>query len=79
MRSMMVSLMACTLLSAAAYAGDAEPSAPVADDAKPPLLKSYLDRWYWEVKGHIGGLTPQSTDDELRAAAPTIPVFELVR
>ena len=51
----------------------------VADDAKPQLLKRYLDRWYWEVKGHVGGLTPQSTDDEIRAAAPAIPVFELVR
>jgi hypothetical protein len=51
----------------------------VADAAKPPLLKRYLDRWYWEVKGHVGGLTPQSTEEEMRAAAPTIPVFELVR
>jgi hypothetical protein len=47
------------------------------DDAKPELLKRYLQRWYWEVKGHVGGLTPQSTDAELRAAAPSIPVFEL--
>ncbi|OBF35872.1 hypothetical protein A5724_14635 [Mycobacterium sp. ACS1612] len=53
--------------------------ADVADDAKPPLLKRYLDRWYWEVKGHIGGLTPQSSVDEIRAAAPDIPVFELLR
>ena len=53
--------------------------AEVADDAKPALLKCYLDRWYWEVKGHVGGLTPQSTDGEMRAAAPSIPVFELLR
>ena len=53
--------------------------AEIADDAKPPLLARYLDRWYWEVKGHVGGLTPQSTDDEMRAAAPSIPVFELLR
>ena len=51
----------------------------VGDDAKPPLLKRYLDRWYWEVKGHVGDLTPQSTDDEMRAAAPSIPIFELLR
>ena len=50
----------------------------VADAAKPPLLKRYLDRWYWEVKGHIGGLTPQSTDGDMRAAARSIPVFEIV-
>jgi deazaflavin-dependent oxidoreductase (nitroreductase family) len=53
--------------------------AEVADDDKPALLKRYLDRWYWEVKGHVGGLTPQSSDDDLRAAAPSIPVFELLR
>ena len=53
--------------------------AEVADAAKPPVLKRYLDRWYWEVKGHVGGLTPQSTVDEMRAAAPLIPVFELLR
>jgi hypothetical protein len=53
--------------------------AEVADDAKPRLLRRYLDRWYWEVKGHVGGLTPESTDDDVRAAAPSIPVFELVR
>ena len=53
--------------------------AEVADDDKPRLLKRYLDRWYWEVKGHVGGLTPRSTVDEMRAAAPAIPVFELLR
>lgn len=53
--------------------------AEVADDDKPRLLKQYLDRWYWEVKGHAGGLTPASTVDEMRAAAPGIPVFELLR
>jgi deazaflavin-dependent oxidoreductase (nitroreductase family) len=49
----------------------------VPDDAKPALLKLYLERWYWEVKGHVGGLTPQSSDDEIAAVAPSIPVFEL--
>ena len=49
----------------------------VADPAKADLLKRYLDRWYWEVKGHIAGLTPDSGDDELRAAAPSIPVFAM--
>jgi hypothetical protein len=53
--------------------------AEVSDDAKPELLKRYLDRWYWEVKGHVGGLTPESTDEEFRASAPSIPVFALLR
>ena len=50
----------------------------VDDDAKPDLLKLYLERWYWEVKGHVGGLTPASTDAQIRAVAPSIPVFQLV-
>jgi deazaflavin-dependent oxidoreductase (nitroreductase family) len=49
----------------------------VADSAKADVLRRYLDRWYWEVKGHIAGLTPDSDDDELRTAAPLIPVFAL--
>jgi hypothetical protein len=51
----------------------------VADDAKPALLTAYLDRWFWQVKGHVAGLTPQSTREELTAAAPSIPVFEVQR
>lgn len=50
----------------------------VADATKPDLLRRYLDKWYWEVKGHVAGLTPDSGDDELRSAAPSIPVFALV-
>lgn len=49
----------------------------VVDSAKPELLRRYLDRWFWEVKGHIAGLTPDSSDDEVRAAATSIPVFAL--
>jgi hypothetical protein len=49
----------------------------VTDSAKPALLKRYLDRWFWEVKGHVGGLTPESSPAELAAVAPSIPVFEL--
>jgi hypothetical protein len=49
----------------------------ISDEAKPEILQRYLDRWFWEVKGHVGGLTPQSTEEELLAAAPSIPVFQL--
>jgi len=49
----------------------------VADAAKPELLRRYLDRWYWQVKDHVAGLTPESTDEQFRAVAPTIPVFAL--
>jgi|YelNatPaOPRAMG01_1025707.scaffolds.fasta_scaffold82332_2 hypothetical protein len=49
----------------------------VADAAKPELLRRYLDRWYWEVKGHIAGLARGFGEHELRAAAPSIPIFAL--
>lgn len=49
----------------------------VSDAAKPELLRRYLARWYWQVKDYVVGLTPESTDEQLRAAAPLIPVFEL--
>ena len=49
----------------------------VSDDAKPELIRRYLARWYWQVKDYGGGLTPDSTDEQLRAGAPSIPVFAL--
>ncbi|MGB5112959.1 MAG: nitroreductase/quinone reductase family protein [Mycobacterium sp.] len=49
----------------------------VPDAAKPELLRRYLDRWYWEFKGHSGGLTPSSTELEVKEIAALIPVFEL--
>lgn len=50
----------------------------VADDAKPEVLRPYIDRWYWQIKGHVGGLTPDSSAEQMRAVAPSIPVFEVV-
>jgi deazaflavin-dependent oxidoreductase (nitroreductase family) len=49
----------------------------LADTAKPDLLRRYLQRWYWEVKGHVAGLSPEAGEAELLAAAPSIPVFAL--
>jgi hypothetical protein len=49
----------------------------VSDAAKPELLRRYLARWYWQVKDFVVGLTPESTDEQLLAAAPLIPVFAL--
>ncbi|MGD1111584.1 MAG: nitroreductase family deazaflavin-dependent oxidoreductase [Mycobacterium sp.] len=49
----------------------------VSDDAKPELLRRYLARWYWQVKDYVGGLTADSSDEQLRAGAPSIPVFAL--
>lgn len=49
----------------------------VDDAAKPALVRRYLDKWYWQVKDYVGGLTPDSADEEFRAGAPAIPVFAL--
>jgi hypothetical protein len=51
----------------------------VSDAAKPELLRRYLDRWYYQVKDYVVGLTPESTNEQLLAGAPSIPVFELAR
>lgn len=50
----------------------------VPDAAKPELIRRYLDRWYWEVKGHIGGLTPASGESEVKEIVASIPAFEML-
>lgn len=50
----------------------------VDDAAKSELLRRYLARWYWQVKDYVAGLTPDSSDEQFRAIAPTIPVFALM-
>jgi len=49
----------------------------VGDAAKPEVLRRYLARWYWQVKDYVGGLKPDSTDEQLLAGAASIPVFVL--
>ncbi|WP_205872968.1 nitroreductase/quinone reductase family protein [Mycobacterium camsae] len=51
----------------------------LADDDKPEILRTYLQRWYWQVKDYVGGVTPESHDGELRAVAARIPAFALTR
>jgi deazaflavin-dependent oxidoreductase (nitroreductase family) len=48
---------------------------PAAD--RVPVLRVYLQRWGWEVGRFVEGLTRKSTDAELAAAAPGMPVFRL--
>ncbi|WP_411127057.1 nitroreductase family deazaflavin-dependent oxidoreductase [Streptomyces sp. x-19] len=43
----------------------------------PELLRTYLDRWGWEVKSYFGGLTAGSAREEFLAAAPRHPVFRI--
>ena len=47
------------------------------DEQKPPVLRAYLKRWKFEVGVFFDGVGPDSSDDELRAAAPKHPVFRL--
>ncbi len=46
-------------------------------DAKVAVLRPYLKRWKAEVGVFFGGVSADSTDDELRAIAPRHPVFSL--
>ncbi|WP_035305578.1 nitroreductase family deazaflavin-dependent oxidoreductase [Actinokineospora inagensis] len=48
----------------------------IADDAKPAVLRAYMERWGYQVKQYVN-FTATSTDDELRAAAGDHPVFVL--
>jgi deazaflavin-dependent oxidoreductase (nitroreductase family) len=47
------------------------------DEEKPPVLRAYLKRWKFEVGVFFDGVGPDSSDDELRGAAPKHPVFRL--
>lgn len=43
--------------------------------AKVPVLRAYLRKWAWEVGAFFPGLSADSTDGELAAAAARYPVF----
>jgi deazaflavin-dependent oxidoreductase (nitroreductase family) len=46
------------------------------DSEKPPVLRAYLDRWAWQVKGLIDA-PKDATEEQLAAIAPNHPVFEI--
>lgn len=46
-------------------------------DAAVPILRAYLRRWKWEVGVFFDGLDADSSDEQLRAAAPNHPTFRL--
>jgi deazaflavin-dependent oxidoreductase (nitroreductase family) len=48
----------------------------VADADKLPLLRLYVDKWAWEVKGFLE-VEPDASDEELRGIAHLHPAFEL--
>ncbi|TXS34669.1 nitroreductase family deazaflavin-dependent oxidoreductase [Streptomyces sp. ms191] len=47
------------------------------DAEKLLVLRTYLERWGWEVNQYFQGVTAKSTDEELLAAAPDHPVFRI--
>ncbi|WP_037648262.1 nitroreductase family deazaflavin-dependent oxidoreductase [Streptomyces flavidovirens] len=49
----------------------------IPDTEKPPVLRTYLERWGWEVNQYFKGVTATSSDEELLAAAPDHPVFRI--
>jgi len=49
----------------------------VKDDDKLPVLRAYLKRWKAEVGVFFEGVGPDSSEEELRGAAPKHPVFRL--
>ncbi|MFF7202804.1 nitroreductase family deazaflavin-dependent oxidoreductase [Streptomyces sp. NPDC008141] len=49
----------------------------LADEEKPALIRTYLERWGWEVGRFFGDVNAKSTDEELLAAAHKHPVFRI--
>ncbi|MET9624112.1 nitroreductase family deazaflavin-dependent oxidoreductase [Streptomyces sp. NPDC006464] len=47
------------------------------DAEKLLVLRTYLERWGWEVNQYFQGVTAESTDEEILAAAPDHPVFRI--
>jgi deazaflavin-dependent oxidoreductase (nitroreductase family) len=42
-----------------------------------PVLRVYLRKWGWEVGRFVEGLSAKSTDAEIMAVAPGMPVFRV--
>jgi len=49
----------------------------IPDDQKVPILRDYLKRWKFEVGMFFGGVSADSSDEELRRIAPDHPVFKI--
>jgi F420H(2)-dependent quinone reductase len=49
----------------------------ISDDVKVPILREYLRRWKFEVGVFFGGVSADSSDEELRRIAPDHPVFQV--
>lgn len=49
----------------------------LADADKPPILRAYLKEWAWEVGKFFDGLSKDSSDTEVLAAAAGFPAFRI--
>ncbi|MEV5547295.1 nitroreductase family deazaflavin-dependent oxidoreductase [Streptomyces sp. NPDC052309] len=47
------------------------------DEEKLPILRTYLEKWGWEVNQYFDGVTAKSSDEEIIASAPDHPVFRI--
>ncbi|MFI5774870.1 nitroreductase/quinone reductase family protein [Streptomyces sp. NPDC051658] len=47
------------------------------DEQKALVIRTYLERWGWEVNEYFKGITAKSSDAELLAACPDHPVFRI--
>jgi deazaflavin-dependent oxidoreductase (nitroreductase family) len=50
----------------------------IADADKSPLIRLYLRKWAWETGAFFDGLTADSPEADIEAAAPGFPVFRIV-
>jgi deazaflavin-dependent oxidoreductase (nitroreductase family) len=48
----------------------------VPDAEKLPLMRLYMDKWSWEVKGFLG-IDADASDEEIERILPDHPAFEL--
>ena len=42
-----------------------------------PLLRTYLEKWKWEVGAFFDGVGPEASDEELAKIAPDHPAFRI--
>ena len=49
----------------------------LADTEKPPILRVYLQKWWFEVGRFFEGVNRDASLDDLRRIAPGFPVFRL--
>jgi hypothetical protein len=49
----------------------------LSDEDKPAVLRAYLKRWKFEVGVFFDGVGPDSSEEQMLAAAPKHPVFRV--